>query len=69
MQKTSNNGKIFNLLSFDTYRFDTIVSLLHHIWKGPIEVLIFGYCLYKEIGYYSCIGVVFILCFVPIQSE
>lgn len=73
MRKSSEinrlNGKLINLLSFDTYRFDTVVSLLHHLWKGPLEIIVFGYILYDEIGYYGWIGIIFILCFVPIQSE
>lgn len=73
MRKSSEinrlNGKLINLLSFDTYRFDTVVSLLHHLWKGPFEIIVFGYILYEEIGYYGWIGIIFILCFVPIQSK
>lgn len=73
MKKSSgmnaSTGKVINLLSFDTHRFDTAVSLLHHLWKGPIEVLVFGYFLYNELGYYGWIGIAFIVCFVPIQSE
>lgn len=64
----SSNGKIINLLSFDTFRFDTVISLMHHIWKGPIEILVFGFVLYQEMGYYGWIGIAFIICFVPIQS-
>lgn len=73
MRKSSHvnnsNGKIINLLSFDTYRFDTAVSLLHHLWKGPLEIFVFSYFLYKEIDYYGWIGVILITSFVPIQSE
>lgn len=56
-------------MSFDAYRFDNTLSLLYYLWKGPIEVIVFGYFLYREIGYYGWIGVGFILCFVPVQSE
>lgn len=65
----SSNGKVINLLSFDVYRFDTVISLMHHLWKGPIEVIVFSFFLYNEMGYYGWIGVAFIICFVPIQSE
>ncbi|XP_031633880.1 probable multidrug resistance-associated protein lethal(2)03659 [Contarinia nasturtii] len=72
MRKSSSishlNGKIINLLAFDTYRFDNALSLLHHLWKGPIEVILFGFLLYKEIGYYGLIGIVFILCLIPFQT-
>ncbi|XP_031637356.1 probable multidrug resistance-associated protein lethal(2)03659 isoform X2 [Contarinia nasturtii] len=61
------NGLVINLMSFDAYRFDNAMTLFHYLWKGPIEVIVFGYFLYLEIGYYGWIGVGFILCFVPIQ--
>lgn len=66
---TGLNGKVINLMSFDSYRFDGMIALLHYLWKGPIEVIVFGYFLYLEIGYYGWIGIGFILCFVPIQSK
>lgn len=73
MRKSSSidcsNGKIINLLSFDTFRFDTVISLMHYVWKGPIEILVFGFILYQEMGYYGWIGIAFIICFVPIQSK
>ncbi|XP_055309579.1 probable multidrug resistance-associated protein lethal(2)03659 isoform X2 [Sitodiplosis mosellana] len=61
------NGLAINIMSFDTYRFDNAITLMHYLWKGPIEVIVFGYFLYRELGYYGWIGVGFILCFVPIQ--
>lgn len=63
------NGQVINLLSFDVNRFNNSLAFLHHLWKGPIEMIVFGYFLYKEIGYYGWIGIGFILCFVPIQSK
>lgn len=66
---SSSIGKVINLLSFDTFRFDTAVSAIHNLWKGPLEVLIFGYFLYKEMGYYAFIGILFIISFVPFQSK
>lgn len=65
----SSNGKLINMLSFDTYRFDTAIALLHHLWKGPIEISVFAYILYNEMGYFGWIGLAFIICFVPVQSE
>lgn len=62
------NGRVINLLSFDMNRFDNIMSFLRYLWKGPVEIIVFGYYIYGEIGYYGFIGVGFILCFVPIQG-
>lgn len=63
------NGRVINLLSFDMNRFDNIMSFLRYLWKGPVEIIVFGYYIYGEIGYYGFIGVGFILCFVPIQGK
>ncbi|XP_031634337.1 probable multidrug resistance-associated protein lethal(2)03659 isoform X2 [Contarinia nasturtii] len=72
MKKSSSinllNGTVINLLEYDTYRFDYVFMLLHYLWKGPIEVIFFGFVLYSEIGYYGLIGVVFILCWIPFQA-
>lgn len=44
------------------------MTFLRYLWKGPVEIIVFGYFIYGEIGYYGFIGVGFILCFVPIQG-
>lgn len=62
------NGRVINLLSFDMNRFNNIMTFLRYLWKGPVEIIVFGYFIYGEIGYYGFIGVGFILCFVPIQG-
>lgn len=63
------NGQVVNMMSFDANRFENLMTFSHYLWKGPIELIIFGYFLYMEIGYYGWIGIGFILCFVPLQSE
>lgn len=63
------NGKVINLMSTDVAHFDYCMFYIHLLWKGPVEILVFGYFIYKEIGYYGWIGIGFILCFVPIQSR
>lgn len=62
------NGRVINLLSFDMNRFNNIMTFLRYLWRGPVEIIVFGYYIYGEIGYYGFIGVGFILCFVPIQG-
>lgn len=62
-------GLIINVISTDLTTFDQWLQNIHLLWKGPIEVFIFGYLIFLEIGAYGWIGIVFILCFVPIQSE
>lgn len=63
------NGQVINLMSSDVIRFNNSMVFFHSLWKGPLEMIVFGYFLYKEIGYYGWIGIGFILCFIPIQSE
>lgn len=63
------NGRVINFLSFDVVRFNNLMAFFHYLWKGPVEMIIFGYFIYQEIGYFGFIGVGFILCFVPIQSK
>lgn len=62
-------GLIINIISSDLTAFDQWLQNTHLLWKGPVEVFIFGYLISLEIGAYGWIGIFFILCFVPIQSE
>lgn len=63
------NGRVVNMMSFDANRFENLMSFVYRIWKGPIELLVFSYLLYGEIGWYALLGVGFIVLFVPIQSK
>lgn len=61
-------GLIINLISTDVTPFDQWLQYVHFLWKGPLEVAIFGYLISQEIGFFSWIGIGFILCFVPLES-
>lgn len=63
------NGRVINLMSTDVAHFDYSMYFVHLLWKGPIELAIFGYLIYLEIGFYGWIGLGFILCFVPMQCK
>lgn len=63
------NGQIINLMSNDVARFDLTVGFVHDLWKGPIELGLLGYFIYREIGYYGWIGIGVLLMFIPIQSK
>lgn len=56
-------------MTSDVSRFNNTMAFFHDLWKGPLEMTVFGYFLYLEIGHYAWIGIGFILCFVPIQSK
>jgi hypothetical protein len=63
------NGKVINLLSNDLGKFELALTFLHDLWKGPVEVLIIGYLIWREVGLAGFVGVIFILCFIPVQSK
>lgn len=56
-------------MSNDVARFDVTMGFVHDLWKGPIELGVLGYFIYREIGFYGWIGIGFLLCFIPLQSE
>lgn len=62
------NGQVINLMSNDVARFDQVLLFIHTLWKGPVELLLMAYYIYREIQLYGLIGVVLLLCFLPIQS-
>lgn len=63
------HGRVINLLSNDFGKFDIALAFLHDLWKGPFETILLGYLAYREIGVAGIIGIVFILCFIPIQCK
>ncbi|XP_037816429.1 probable multidrug resistance-associated protein lethal(2)03659 isoform X2 [Lucilia sericata] len=60
-------GRAINILANDLSAFDTVLSFLNDWWKGPLETLIIGYLMYREIGWAAVIGISFILAFIPLQ--
>lgn len=63
------NGQVINLMSNDVARFDQTIAYLHDLVKGPVELTMMGYFIYREISFYGLIGVGFLLCVIPIQSK
>ncbi|XP_055536617.1 probable multidrug resistance-associated protein lethal(2)03659 isoform X2 [Wyeomyia smithii] len=61
-------GQVINLMSNDVAKFDTAASFVHDTWKGPIELVVFGYLIYRQIGAPGLIGVAFLLSFIPLQA-
>ncbi|KAH8272109.1 hypothetical protein KR026_008581 [Drosophila bipectinata] len=72
VSKSSSNdglrGRAINILSNDLGRFDVALCFLHDTWKGPLESILIGYLMYREIGISSVIGVSFMLSFIPLQA-
>ncbi|ALC47144.1 CG11897 [Drosophila busckii] len=70
-KSSSNDGlraRAVNILSNDLGRFDVALCFLHDTWKGPLESILIGYLMYKEIGVSAIIGVSFMLSFIPLQA-
>lgn len=63
------NGQIINLLSSDLLKFEYALGLLHEIWKGPMQVLLFLVVIYHEIGASGIVGIAFIASFIPLQRK
>ncbi|XP_055617486.1 ATP-binding cassette sub-family C member 4-like [Toxorhynchites rutilus septentrionalis] len=61
-------GQVINLMSNDVAKFDIATGFVHDIWKGPIELLVLGFFIYREIGVAGLIGIVFLLSFIPLQG-
>ena len=62
------NGRVINLISNDVEKFELAVLFLHDLWKSPIETIIVGFLVYREIGISGVVGILFILSFIPIQT-
>ncbi|XP_049530637.1 ATP-binding cassette subfamily C member 4 [Anopheles darlingi] len=62
------NGKIINLLSNDVGKFDIALCFVHDLWKGPMEAILLGYFIYRQIGYSGLLGMAFLLSFIPLQA-
>ncbi|XP_034942472.1 multidrug resistance-associated protein 4-like isoform X2 [Chelonus insularis] len=61
-------GKVVNLIANDVSRFDTVTSIMNHMWSAPISALIVGYILYSEVGCVGVLGVAVVFFVVSIQT-
>ncbi|XP_065361003.1 probable multidrug resistance-associated protein lethal(2)03659 [Calliphora vicina] len=60
-------GRAINILANDLSVFDMVLCFIHDWWKGPLESLIIGYLMYREIGWAAVVGISFMLAFIPLQ--
>lgn len=63
------SGKVINLISNDLAKFDIGFAFIHDVWKGPLESIVFGCVIYREIGISAVIGMAFLASFIPLQGE
>lgn len=63
------SGKIINLISTDLAKLDLGMTFMHDVWKGPLETIVYGYILYREIGISAVFGIAFLISFIPLQGN
>lgn len=57
-----------SVMSIDLSQFDLTFYFFHDLWKGPVEACIFGYLMYRQVGWTSLIGIAFIVILIPLQA-
>lgn len=63
------DGQVINLMSNDVSRFDSAITFVQDLWKGPLELFILGYFIYREIRFCGLVGIGFMLLFIPLQGK
>jgi ATP-binding cassette subfamily C (CFTR/MRP) protein 4 len=46
----TTSGQVVNLLSNDVGRFELIAMFCHYLWVGPVETIVIGVLMYREVG-------------------
>jgi len=59
---------MINLISNDVNQFDLALPKLHYLWIGPLQIIVFTYLLWQEIGVSSLIGIATLFFFIPLQG-
>lgn len=62
-------GQMVNLLSNDVARFEYTGQNMHNFWLSPIVSVIAMFLLYTYAGPTGLVGLVFLLTFIPFQSQ
>ncbi|GLV37821.1 uncharacterized protein CBL_06477 [Carabus blaptoides fortunei] len=60
-------GNVVNLMSNDATRFDIVTMFLHYLWISPIQMIMFTYILYTQVGIAAYVGAGVIAIFIPVQ--
>lgn len=58
-----------NLLSNDVNRFDIAIIFFHYLWIAPLQACIFCYFTYMIVGWYTFLGLFFLVLQIPLQGE
>lgn len=63
------SGKIINLLSNDLTKLELALQILHFIWNGPLQTIVFLIVMYSEIGIAAILGIILLVISIPTQSK
>ncbi|XP_026324007.1 multidrug resistance-associated protein 4-like isoform X3 [Hyposmocoma kahamanoa] len=66
-QSEYSAGLVMNLMANDVNRFDTGPLFVHYLWIGPIEMMIVGAYLYREMQLAAVYGAAFMFAVIPFQ--
>lgn len=66
--RDTNTGHVVNLLSTDVTRFDWNL-FLPYIIAGPLQLAIFAYLLWRELGISTFAGIGIVMVLLPMQCK
>ena len=66
--RNRDDGKINNLMSSDTQKLVEFSQQVHNLWSAPIIIAVGVYELYQQVGYAAILGLVVMICFLPVAG-
>ncbi|KAL2915615.1 hypothetical protein HK105_204800 [Polyrhizophydium stewartii] len=63
-----SSGKITNLVSTDTQRFEFLILYLNLIWTSPVQIVIIVALLISQLGWPALVGAVITIAMGPVQK-
>jgi hypothetical protein len=67
-RKTSTVGEIVNLMSVDAQRFNDMMTYIHMIWSGPVQIIISIYFLWVTLGPSILAGLAVMIVLIPLNA-
>lgn len=62
-------GQMINLIGLDSIRYDTNLLFLAYLFIGPLQLAIFSYFLWDEVGESAFAGIGFVIILIPIECK
>ncbi|ORX67698.1 hypothetical protein BCR32DRAFT_297543 [Anaeromyces robustus] len=67
-RQSIGDGQIVNLVSSDSNRLERLISTLHFLWSGPLQLIIILVLLIRSLGVWSLIGFTIFVVVIPLQG-